>query len=82
MKQIAIAADQFFNAILGGYADETISARLYRNRNRSWWWRFWHKAVNLVFFWQPAHCFEAYISEVNRKQLPKEYQLQQRGNNA
>lgn len=30
LKQIAIAFDQLINAILGGYADESISARCWR----------------------------------------------------
>lgn len=26
-----------------------------------------------LFFWQDAHCFESYLSEKERKQLPQEY---------
>ena len=30
LKNIAIAADQSINAVLGGYPDETMSSRIYR----------------------------------------------------
>ena len=29
--QVAISADQLLNAVLGGFADETLSSRIYRN---------------------------------------------------
>ena len=32
MKQVAIAFDQLINTLLGGYADETLSARAHRMR--------------------------------------------------
>ena len=73
MKQVAIAIDQLLNAIFGGYADETLSARVYRNRNRSWWWAMWLKIIDCIFFWQKAHCFESHNSELNRLHLPKNY---------
>jgi len=37
MKQIAIAIDQFLNALLGDWADETLSARMWRHRGLPWW---------------------------------------------
>lgn len=73
LMQVAIAFDQLLNTLCGGWADETLSARLWRNRYNSWWWDFWYKTVNLLFFWQDNHCLESYQSEVNRKQLPAEY---------
>jgi hypothetical protein len=75
VRQLAIATDQWFNAALGGMADETISARLYRNKMRSWWWSFWYHAVNAIFF-NRNHCFNSWLAEVNRKQLPKDYRQQ------
>lgn len=73
MKQVAIAADQFINTLLGGWADETLSARVYRNRGRSWWWQWWYCFINAVFFWQGNHCRNSYTSEQLRRQLPTEY---------
>ncbi len=37
MKQVAIAIDQLLNALLGGWADETLSARMWRHRGLPWW---------------------------------------------
>ena len=75
MKQFLIAFDQVINTVIyikddgWGYADETISARSWRLRDQS----SLYKVVNALFFWQDNHCRGAYISELSRKQLPKEY---------
>jgi hypothetical protein len=71
LEQIGIALDQLVNALLGGYADETLSARIWRHRAT---WKRRLLIVNTLFFWQINHCKEAYESELYRKQLPKEYQ--------
>lgn len=68
LKQIAIAIDQLLNALLGGMADETLSARAHRTGS------VLEPLIDALFFWQADHCFESYISEKKRKQLPKEYQ--------
>lgn len=53
--QVLIALDQLVNAILGGWADETISARAYRlaerNRSAKEWgpWRIIEAAIDLLF---------------------------------
>ena len=67
LKQIAIAIDQLFNAVLGGFADETLSARAHRTGS------VWEPVIDTLFFWQMGHCFQSYISEKERKQLPQEY---------
>lgn len=72
IEQILIAIDQLVNACMGGFSDETISARLYRNRNRSAWWNAWYWLVNIVFL-NKNHCYESFIAECERKQLPKAY---------
>lgn len=51
LKQIAIAVDQLGNTLLGGWADETLSARAYRNRFSSNGWRLLYSLINDVFFW-------------------------------
>lgn len=66
-KQIAIAFDQLANALLGGMADETLSARAHRTGSA------WEPLIDALFFWQSDHCFESYMSEKARKQLPQEY---------
>lgn len=75
MKQFLVSIDQMFNALIylkgdgWGYADETISARSWRCRDKTNFYKF----VNILFFLQNNHCKEAYESEVDRKQLPSEY---------
>ncbi len=72
IKHSIIALDQLVNAITGGWADETLSARAWRLRGRNNWWNFLRQAIDILFFFQPNHCSEAYHSEVERRQLPPE----------
>ncbi len=73
LKQVAIAIDQLLNTILGGWADETLSARMWRHRGLVWW-REARWLVDKLFFWQPNHCYQSFVSELQRKQLPADYQ--------
>ncbi len=80
LLQAAIWLDQGFNVLLGGMADETLSARAHRmreKRHRYWGWTA--GAIDKLFFWQTAHCLESYESEVQRRQLPVHYQPAQAG---
>jgi hypothetical protein len=72
LKQTAIALDQLFNAIAGGYADETLSARSWRLQSTKPFY-YLRPVVDILFFWDKNHCFESYQSEFERKQLPNEY---------
>lgn len=70
--QILVAVDQLVNTLIGGFADETLSARLWRHHlagEYTWAMRI----VNGLFFWQNNHCLEAYESELFRRQYPEEY---------
>jgi hypothetical protein len=67
--QILIALDQLANTLLRGYADETLSARAWRNKNR----HSWYKVIDWIFFWQRNHCEQSWIAERERKQLPEIY---------
>ena len=67
LKQIAIAIDQLANTLLGGFSDETLSARAHRTGSA------WEPVIDALFFWQADHCQDAYLSEKERKQLPTEY---------
>jgi hypothetical protein len=72
LYEIAVALDQLVNAVLGGYADETMSARCWRLRSaRPYSWL--RRAVDLLFWFQKNHCQTAYESERLRSQLPAEY---------
>jgi hypothetical protein len=71
-RNLATAIDQLLNALLGGYCDESLSARAYRWRRdgkRQWA----AQAINALFFWQKDHVFSAYGNEQARRQLPPEY---------
>lgn len=67
LKQIAIAVDQLANALLGGFADETISARAHRNG-----WKRTERVINFLFQ-DDQHCAMAYVSEMRGTQNAKEY---------
>lgn len=69
---IAIALDQLFNAICGGFSDETLSSCLFRNRNKNKFNYVMFTLVNFIFFWQDNHCYQSYKSEVDRKHLPSD----------
>jgi hypothetical protein len=68
-----IAVDQLINALLLGHADETLSARLYRNKDVSIYWFTGYKLVNILFFWQEDHCYGSFLAEKLRHHLPHEY---------
>ena len=78
--QVLVALDQLANALLSGFADETLSARAYRNdspvgKRR---WRIARRAIDAVFFWEPGHCFRAFKAEIDRRQYPPSYREQER----
>jgi hypothetical protein len=66
IKQILIAFDQLINALLGGWADETLSSRAWRESA-------WLAAlIDALFWFDKDHCFESYVSEQLRMQAPPE----------
>ena len=77
MKQFLIALEQLINTLIPasgegfGKADETISARAWRLRERSHW-NVARIVIDSIFF-DLKHCEKSYLSEVKRKQLPTEY---------
>lgn len=77
MKQFLIAIDQLANTLLGGMADETLSARSWRTQSPI------HKAIDAVFFFDrqgmKRHCQLSYESELLRLQLPGAYRKQNNG---
>lgn len=68
--QVLVSVDQFFNTLLGGYADETLSARAYRHAEIKKDRRWPMTLINALFFWQDEHCKHAYESELERSHLP------------
>lgn len=72
LKQIGIAFDQLINAILGGWADESISSRAWRLRHRSPY-RGYRWLIDALFFvHEREHCRQSYEAERQRSQLPPE----------
>jgi len=69
VKQILIAIDQLANTLAGGYADETLSARAWREDRKTL-----VKIIDALFFFDPNHCEESWRSEMLRRQLPNTYQ--------
>lgn len=69
LLQIAIAVDQLGNTLIGGWADETISARAWRQRHKRRW-RIAMRVIDAVFglFGQQDHCRQAHEAEVWRRQ--------------
>ena len=69
IKNVLIGFDQLLNAFFCGEVDETLSSRAYRldkERGRKWP-RF---LIDLILFWDKDHCYNSYLSEIERKQLP------------
>ena len=66
LKQALIALDQLVNAMLGGWADETLSSRAWRESPRL------ARAIDTIFWFDKNHCFESYISETKRMQIAPE----------
>lgn len=73
LRHLLIAIDQLVNALLGGWADETLSARAYRQstRKRHWYWIM--RGINALFFWQNNHCRGSHAAEMERRWLPLPY---------
>ena len=70
-----VAYDQLWNARLGGWPDETLSARCFRNDGTKWRWTVARRVIDFVarrVFGQENHCYEAYLSEQLRRQSPIE----------
>ncbi|CAD5377374.1 Pseudouridine synthase [Pseudomonas sp. OF001] len=78
MKQSLIAVDQFVNTLVWaagegfGLADETLSARAWRLRERKSW-GLARRLIDLVFFWEVDHCEDSFRVEQARRHLPPTY---------
>lgn len=72
LLKVAIAADQFVNAVLGGQPDETISSRVWRNSIKGYWYaRVAVRVLDTVFGWlgDSDHCRSSYENERARAHL-------------
>lgn len=59
LTAIASIISAFFNVLLlNGHPNESISGRSYREK-----WKA-EKYINMLFFWEPEHCKNSYLSDV------------------
>lgn len=69
--QVAVGVDRAINAALGGSADETLSSRAHRMREKGqpvWGWAA--DAIDAAFFWQHEHCRQSNEYETARLKNP------------
>lgn len=71
-REVAVAIDQLANAVLGGYAQETISSRCWRLRDYRPYSTM-RRVIDCLFFWQKNHCRVSYESQVQRRNMPADY---------
>lgn len=71
VKQAAVAFDQLCNALLGGWADETLSSRCWRwEKDGVCAWP--RKLVDALLWFDQDHCRLSFESERQGSQLPPE----------
>lgn len=81
LKQFALAIDQAINCLVyidgdgWGWADEAFSARVFRCYLQGFISDRPYRAVDMLLFFDPQHCYESWRSEVERKQLPGYYRI-------
>lgn len=73
--QVLVALDQLANALLGGWADETVSARAWRQRHKRRW-AVTRRVIDAIFFFDPNHCRRAHDSEQLRRHQPPHYRTE------
>ena len=77
--QVLIALDQMLNALVGGWADETLSSAAYRMHIERKPWGFMRVVIDIpfrLFFGQLDHCRKAHDDEINRRQSPPSQRIQ------
>ena len=71
IPQILIALDQLANTLLGGWADETISARAWRLHKEHLRWGCLYRLINIVMM-SRSHCRDSYLACKDRAYSPPE----------
>jgi len=72
LKQVLIAFDQLLNALLGGWADETLSSHAYRLEQEGKSFGFMRKVIDTILWFDPNHCEASFENETKRMQSPPE----------
>lgn len=78
LYQVAIAFDQLIGTVVMNCdADETMSAKLWRCQHEKRVYMLARKTVDFIarLFGDREHCYQSYLSEKTRKQLPQHYAI-------
>lgn len=76
IRRVLIALDQLANTLCGGWPDECISSVCYRKSQEKGHYGFKFLKFILDITLSPIdqdHCFQSYLAEMRREQLPMEY---------
>lgn len=82
MMQLLMAIDQTINCLIyiagddnngWGMADELLSARAWRCYLQGLISDRLYRAIDMLFFWAPLHCYTAWRGEFERRQMPGTY---------
>lgn len=74
IKNVLIGVDQLANTVICGRPDETLSSRCYRNAQKYWYAKLGMFILDLIFRpWGKNHCYESYMSEMNRNHLGEDF---------
>lgn len=65
IKNLLVSIDQFFNVLMLGDPDETISSRA----GRVWPDSEWRKFIDRLMFWQTNHCHKAIEKSEGKRDL-------------
>jgi hypothetical protein len=65
--ELTAAFSQLFNAFLAGNRDQSFSSRSFEGEQAGvWWCKLSRPMVDMLLFWQPNHCYNAYHSDNER----------------
>ena len=79
LKNNLIGLDQLANTLTGGMPDETLSARAWRTSIKGrLLGQIARPVIDGLFFClslgrERGHCYQSFLSELQKRQLPKEY---------
>lgn len=64
---ILAGLSQFWNVCLGGNRDQSLSSRAWEAKLAGrWYGPAWVAVINTMFFFEPDHCENAYLSDDER----------------
>lgn len=87
LGQLLIGLDQLLNSLISligiplgmnvAMADESLSARAYRNEAlyQKRRWIMLRAVIDTILFLRPDHCMRAFDAEIDRRQVPEDYRL-------